>query len=61
MWVLKVFGGTFLELFAEIIKLVKDFCLLINEAIVVFHDSTIWDIFFWGKFFYFLGIFILLG
>ena len=61
LWVLKVLGCSFLKLFAEIIELIQYFCLLINKAIVVFHDSTILGENFLGKFFYFLGIFILLG
>jgi hypothetical protein len=48
-------------LFAEIIELIQYFCLLINEAIVVFHDSTILGIFLAGNFFDFLGIFISFG
>ena len=61
VWVLKVLGCSFLELFAEIIELIQYFCLLINEAIVVFHDSTILGIFLAGNFFDFLGIFISFG
>ena len=50
--VLKLLGGAFLKLLTEIVKLVKDFCLLIQVSIVVFHDSTMGVKIFWANFLY---------